>query len=105
VTPTYDDPPYPLIWGAIDWYSDKINLPAEIYELGVATYQARIDAYPENIRASFYYKMAEWYLCANDKSKALDAAQKAVEILKTEKGVSAKKMAAYESRLQEYKKL
>jgi thiol-disulfide isomerase/thioredoxin len=103
VTPTYEDPQYQLIWGAIEWYSDKLNLPPEIYELGAETYQARIDAYPETVIPNFYYKMAEWYWRANNKSKAIDAAQKAIEALKNEKSFSATQMATFESRLRQYK--
>ena len=103
VTPTYEEPPFYLIWGAIEWYSDKLNLPPEIYKLGADSYQARIDAYPESVSPNFYYKMAEWYWRANDKSKAIDAAQKAIETLKSEKSFSATQMATFESRLRQYK--
>ncbi|MEO7490098.1 MAG: TlpA disulfide reductase family protein [Ferruginibacter sp.] len=103
VTSTYDDPHYSSIWSAIEWYSDKINLPAEIYELGAETYQARINAYPETSSPNFYYKMAGLYWRANDKSKAIDAAQKAIDALKNEKNFSATQMASFKSRLQQYK--
>jgi len=102
VTPTYEEPPFYFIWGAIQWYSDKVNLPPEIYKLGADSYQARINAYPD-VSPNFYYKMADFYWRGNDKSKAIDAAQKAIEKLKNEKNFSATHMARFESRLQQYK--
>ena len=106
VTSTYENPLYGLIIEDIKWYSDKLNLPAEIYQLGAEAYQARIDAYPETGDfPNFYNKMAEWYWRANDKSKAIDAQQKAIEALKSKKGFSATDMAAFESRLQQYKNM
>jgi thiol-disulfide isomerase/thioredoxin len=103
VTSTYEDPPYHSIWEAIEWYSDKLKLTPQIYELGAEAYQARINAYPESVSPNFYYKMAGWYWRANDKSKAIDATQKAIEALKNEKSFSATQMASFESRLQQYK--
>ncbi len=103
VTSTYDNPYYHLIWSTIETYSDKLKLPPQIYELGAETYQARIDAYPETFSPNFYFKMSEWYWRANDKSKATDAAQKAIDALKKEKNFSATQMASFESRLQQYK--
>ena len=108
VTPTYEDPPYHLIWGAIEWYSDKLNLAPEIYKLGAETYQKRINAYPETVIPDFYYKMAEWYMRANKKSKAIKAQRKAIKELKKEKRpkyISKTKMAEYKSRLQQYKNM
>jgi hypothetical protein len=54
VTSTYQAPDYHLIYGAIDFYSDKLHLPAEIYRLGAEAYQAEIDhrAYPEAVSIS-----------------------------------------------------
>jgi thiol-disulfide isomerase/thioredoxin len=103
VTYTYDDPPYDVIIGVIELYSSKLNLPAEIYQLGAEAYQAEIDQipYPEIVDISkLYSKMAEWYWRANDKSKAIDAQQKAIEALKSK---NATEMAEFESRLQQYK--
>jgi thiol-disulfide isomerase/thioredoxin len=108
VTPTYEDPPYGSIIGSIDWYSKKLNLPLEIYELGAEAYQAKIDKYGEfgnmNIPNS-YNKMADMYWRAKNKLKAVDAMQKAIETLKGEKNFSATEMAAFETRLQQYKKM
>jgi len=107
-TSTYDDPPYHSIIGNIEWYSDKINLPVEIYQLGAETYQARIDRipYPEIFNMPKYYKiMAEWYWHAKDKLKAIDAQQKAIEALKSEKDFSATDLAAFEAQLRKYKNM
>jgi len=103
VTPTYDDPAYNVIIGAIKWYSDKLNLPAEIYELGAEAYQAEIDhfAYPELLdMPRLYNNMAEMYCRANDKLKAINTQQKAIEALKSKKDFSKTDMATFESRLQ-----
>lgn len=108
ITPTYDDPPYHLIISSIEMYSDKLNnLPSEIYDLGAAAYQMEIDQYGKfgnmNI-PNDYMKMAEMYRRANNKLKAIDAMQKAIEALQSKKNFSKKEMAAFESRLQQYKK-
>ncbi len=91
VTSTYKEPAYDLIIGAIEWHSDKLNLPPEIYRLGAEAYQAQIDkiAYPELANMPKHYnKMAAWYERAGDKSKAIDARQKAIESLKSKKTYS-----------------
>ena len=108
VTTTYEDPAYDAIIGVINTYSDKLNLPGEIYHLGAEAYQARIDLlpYPEIADISKYYnQMAEWYWRANDKSKAIDAQQKAIEALKRKKDFSTTKMAAFESQLKQYRNM
>jgi hypothetical protein len=84
VTPTYEDPACDVIKGAVSWYSDNINLPAEIYRLGAEAYQVEINQlpYPEIVDTFKYYnKMAEWYWRAGDNSKAIEAEQKAIEAL------------------------
>ena len=106
VTSTYEAPEYRLIYGAIDLYSDKLHLPAEIYRLGAEAYQAEIDhrAYPEAVSISrFYHKMAEFYWRAGDKAKAVEAEQNAIEVLSTKKDFSKADMASYRTRLQRYK--
>ena len=105
VTPTYEDPNYHLIYCAIELYSDTLNLPAEIYQLGAEAYQAEIDhrPYPDMADiARLYHKMAAFYWRANEKSKAIDAEQKAIEALKRGKGISKADMDAFESRFQQY---
>lgn len=106
VTYTYDDPPYDVIFGDIEWYSNKINLPAELYRLGAEAYQAQIDhiPYPELVNTSkLYNNMAKLYWRANNKSQAIDAQQKAIEALKSKKDFSRADMALFESRLQQYR--
>jgi thiol-disulfide isomerase/thioredoxin len=79
VTPTYVEPAYHAIIGAIEWYSDKINLPTKIYRLGAEAHQAEMDQfpYPELLNIpKRYNKMAEWYWRANDKSKAINGSAK-----------------------------
>ncbi|MDB5276158.1 MAG: hypothetical protein JWR61_1113 [Ferruginibacter sp.] len=108
VTPTYTEPAYYSIIDAIEWYSGKLNLPTEIYQLGADAYRAEIDEipYPELVNKSKRYnKMAEWYWRVKDKSKAIDAQQKAIEALKSKKDFSATELTAFESRLQQYKKM
>ena len=87
-TPTYGESAYNSIISVIEWWSDKITLHSEIYELGAEAYQAEIDhmPYPEiaNI-PKFYNKMADWYWRANNKSKAIDAGKKAIKAMKKSK--------------------
>jgi len=107
VTSTYQEPDYHLISGAIELYWDKLKLPAEIYRLGAEACQAEIDhrLYPESVSISrFYHKMAEFYWRANDKAKAIDAAQKAIEVLRTKRDFSRADMASYQSQLQRYRR-
>lgn len=106
VTPTYEEPAYDAIITTVEFYSDKLNLSAEIYELCAEAYQGEIDeiAYPELANmAKRYNKMAEWYGRARNKSKAIDAQQKAIEALKSKKDFSTADMTAFKSRLQHYK--
>jgi thiol-disulfide isomerase/thioredoxin len=106
VTATYEEPPYSAIIGNIEWYSDKLNLSAEMYELCAEAYQAKIDQipYPEIVNMPrLYNKMAGWYWRANDKSKAIGAVQKAIETLKSKKDFSVIEMAALESQLRQYR--
>lgn len=104
VTHTYEEPAYDAIIGGISIYSNKINLPPQIYQLGAKAYQLKIDliVYPETVNIPrLYTSMAEWYWRANDKQKAIDAQQKAVEALKNKHDAE---MDAYEYRLQQFKK-
>ena len=108
VTPTYEDPACDAIINPIEIYSDKLNLPAEIYQLGAEARQVAIDQYPypELLNmAKRYSNMAEWYGRANDKSKAVNAQQKAIEALKSKKNFSKTDLAAFEFRLQQYKNM
>lgn len=103
--PIYDDPNYYIIFGNVKEYSDKLNLPAEIYFLGAEAYRARIDAYPESVAPIFYNNMASFYWGACDKSKAIEAQQKAIELLKNENHFLTRDLPAFEFRLQQYKNM
>ncbi|HEY2721583.1 MAG TPA: hypothetical protein VGI82_07650 [Chitinophagaceae bacterium] len=108
VTSIYEEPPYDLIIGDIRFYSDKINFRKEIFELGAEAYQEVIDSlpYPEIADLSrLYYQMAEWYWRANNKSKAIDAQQKALDALKNEENFSMTDMIEFNSKLEEYRKM
>lgn len=107
VTPTYQQPAYDFIIDGIDWYTDKLKLPPEIYRLGAEAYQAQINdiVYPELVNMpKRYSKMAQWYWKAGDKVRAIEALQSAIEMLKDKKDFSKADLMAYESRLQEYRK-
>ena len=108
VTPTYEEPAFDAIIGAVKTYSTKVNFTAEIYQLGAEAYQMKIDqtAYPEIVDTYKYYNdMAEWYWFAGDKSKAIEAQQKAVDVLKSKKYFSEAEMNTLKSCLQQYKKM
>lgn len=108
VTPTYEEPAYSVIINDISYYSDKLNLPAEIYGLGAEAYQIEIDqlTYPELVDLPrYYYRMAVWYGKAKNKSKAIDAIQRAIQELKNEKSFSKRDMSAFELLLQQYEKM
>lgn len=104
--PGFTDPPYDFIIQSIQWYSDKLNLPPEIYELGAQAYQIGIDTYGRfgNMNISKHYSdMADMYGRAKNKDKAIECMQKAIELLKSRKNFSATDLAAFESQLQQYK--
>lgn len=108
VTSTYLEPACYAIIDPIKLYADRLNLPAEIYQLGAEAYQVRIRqiSHPEQVNMSrIYNNMAEWYWRANDKVKAVKTQHKAIEALKSRKGISAPDLAEFESRLQQYKNM
>ncbi|OQY71445.1 MAG: hypothetical protein B6D44_12885 [Ignavibacteriales bacterium UTCHB2] len=105
-TTTYDDPPYSFITGTIEWYSDKLKLPAEIYELGAEAYRDKIDIYGRfgNLNIpNDYKKMSDMYWRAKNRSKAEEAIQKAIEALKKEKDFSPTDLNIYEALLRKYR--
>lgn len=105
VTSTYRFPPYYVIFNSINSYSEVLKLPPQIYELGVEAYQARIDYAPKTVNLpGTYDTMADWYWRAHDTSRAIETEEKAIEALNTKKPVSADSLAAFELRLQQYKK-
>jgi len=108
VTSTYEEPACYAIIGPLEWYSNKLNIPAEIYELGAEAFQVGIDQIPYPGLADLsklYSKMAGWYWIAKDKSKAIEAEQKAIEALKNEKGFSKTVLAEFDSQLRQYKNM
>jgi hypothetical protein len=106
LTSTYEDPPYYVLKSVIESYSYKLYLPAEVYELAAEAYQGEIDRYPETTDIpKDYHKMAEWYWRACNRSKAIEAEQKAIEALKGNEKFSQTDLAAFESRLLQYKKM
>ncbi len=107
VTSTYEEPAYSSVYNPVDLYSDTLNLPMKIYRLGAEAYQMDIDQIPYPEIASIqklYHTMAALYWRANEKSKAIDAEQKAIETLKNKKDFSKAELAAFELQLQHYKK-
>ncbi len=107
VTATYDEPAYGSIYYEIGLDSNKLKLPAEIYGLGAEAYQAEIDhlTYPEIANTpKLYHKMSVFYWHANDLSKAIEAEQKAIDILKSKKDFSKTDLAVYKRQLQKYTK-
>lgn len=101
---TYEESLDYFIYGNVESYSNKLNLPAEIYLLGIEAYQMEIDQYPETTDIpNAYHKMAEWYWRTNDKPGAIATEQKAIEALKNRKGISRADTSAFEFRLQQYK--
>lgn len=106
--PGFTDIYYDLIIEGIQFYSDKLNLPPEIYELGAEAYQIEIDRYEMfgnmNIPKD-YSKMADMYWRAKNKNKAIECKQKAIESLKNKKDFLATDLAAFESQLQLFKSM
>jgi thiol-disulfide isomerase/thioredoxin len=80
---TYEEEcPYYIITDVIETWEGRIEIPAEIYRLGVEAYQDQIDhpLYIEYLNLSkIYHTMADWDRRAGDNEKANDADQKAIE--------------------------
>jgi hypothetical protein len=105
-TPSYEGPPYNVVIEVIESYSYKLYLPANIYDLAAEAYQEEIDHYSETTDIpKNYHKMAEWYWRACNRSKAVEAEQKAIEALKGKQNFFQAELAAFESRLQQYIKM
>lgn len=106
VTPSYEDPACSSIADAVDEYSSRIDLPAEIYRLAAEAHQKDIEQipYPQLVNmARRYHKMAECYYCAGDKVNAIKAGQKAIDALVEQKDYSAYQLNALKYSLQQYK--
>jgi hypothetical protein len=107
VTSTYEGPDYANIFGPITVFSKRSELPAEIYQLGAEAYQGEIDqvAYPELVNIpKLYDQMADFCWRAKDQFRAIQAEQKAIEVLQSRKNFSGVDLAQYRSRLEQYKK-
>ena len=104
---SYTDPPYQSIIDYIELYSNKLNLPVEVYKLGAEAYQIKINKYSKfgnlNIPKN-YFNMANMYWLAKDDSKAIECVQKAIKTLKSEKIISNTDLSLFENRLKQYKK-
>jgi hypothetical protein len=106
VTRTYEEPAWYSITDAIKIYEDRLQLPANIFELGAEAYQGFIEwfPYPQNLeRERMYTQVAAWQSRAGNKRKAIAAQEKAIAILKTSKDFSAKDLNEYESLLKQYR--
>lgn len=101
---TDDSPSYTMI-GAIEICSYKLQLPAQIYELGAEAYQVdiRLYPYPDLVNISKqYHKMAWWYWLAKKKQKAIEAEQNAISTLKSRDFVLPSELSLYEAQLKLY---
>ena len=96
------DMPYHMIWSNIQYYSDKLPLPDEIYALGAETYRQRIEAYPETAVPDFYHQMAAFYHRIKEDKKASAAEQQAISLLKEKKWQVKTKLPAYRNALRTY---
>ncbi|WP_276500036.1 TlpA family protein disulfide reductase [Terrimonas pollutisoli] len=109
-TTTYEKPAGFIISGAIERLSSEINFPPEIYQLGLDAIQVELDevlsCYPE-IRKVYkhYYKRAKWYGVLGNKSKAVEALEKAIEIMKSQNDYLETDLALCEAWLKQYKKM
>jgi len=108
ITPTYEEPAYYGIITSIKWYSNKVILPAEIYQLGAEAYRLQINEipYPE-IDGIYeqYAQMAEWYWLAKDSLNAIQAQKKAIVWLKSKNDLSTKELKEFQSKLKLYSSL
>ena len=105
VNPTYEEPAYNAIISNINVYLDELNLPAKMYALAAEACQVEINYIrsPEMVNISKRYEgMADMYRRANNKEKAIQAQQKAVEALKSR---HLAEMAEFEARLEQYRNM
>ena len=95
-----------IVVGNIKTFSKAGNLTPELYQLGVKAYETEIEYYPEtiDIPAAYNY-IADWSWRANDRPKAIEAEQKAINSLKSKKVYPRAIMTEFESRLELYKKM
>jgi len=83
VTPTYEGPAYESIIITVQTDSRYLTMPKEIYLLGAACYQAKIDQFNHYTiydLARYYHEMADWYFKGGDTLKAIAAEKKVVRL-------------------------
>ncbi len=105
-TATYEEPAFHGVIGSIKYFSDKFNLPPDIYRLGAEAHEAKLKwiPYPSQFNMVKLYKtMAEWYWRANDFLKAVPAQDQAIKELKMKNDASPGELAALEEQRQKYK--
>lgn len=112
VTPTYEEPAAGVIIGGVafflEFYSGKLSLPPEIYQLCAEAYQVNINqiAYKELANLVKLYKnMAYYYGLAGNKARAIAAQEKAIEALGNKGTFSKAELDALEVQLQQYKNM
>lgn len=82
VTSSYTGPAYESIIADIQTDAIKLTPPKEIYLLGAACYQAKIDNSTnlgEYDLGKYYHEMADWYYKGGDKEKAIAAEKKVIK--------------------------
>lgn len=92
----------------IESYSGKRSFIPEIYQLGAEAYEKRISDIEnlDNVDISKHYKnMAKMYWDGVKEPEAIEAQQKAIEVLKGKKDYSASDLEDYESQLRKYKEM
>jgi hypothetical protein len=107
-TATYKEPDCYAIIDPIKSYSNRLHLSKEIYLLGAEAYQTRIEQiiYPELIDLfKLYHEMAQYYWYAGEKSKAIEAEQMAIKILKSSNNFSNRILIEYQDQLVQYEKM
>ncbi|MBS1579263.1 MAG: TlpA family protein disulfide reductase [Bacteroidetes bacterium] len=88
-------------------YKFHIPLPSNVYELGANAYQMKIDdfPYPDIVNIpKYYHQMAAMYWLAKNKTEAIKAETKAIEILKNRKDFLKEDLTLYQLQLLKYKK-
>jgi thiol-disulfide isomerase/thioredoxin len=108
ITTTYEQPAGFMIRGAINNLPKEIKLTPEIYQLGIEAIQVEIDntCYPELIKLyKLYYNMAEWYWTLGNKTRAIEAQEKAIEDMKSKNDYIKTDLVTYEAWLRYYKKM
>jgi hypothetical protein len=101
-----DEPPSSSIINAIEACSYRYRLTPDIYRLGAEAYEAEINqyTYPELINIpKHYHETAWWYWLAKNKTKAVEAEQAAIDILKSRESILPSELSLYNTQLELYK--